>query len=105
MPVYNGGGTLVPVIESLLSQTYKDFILLISDNCSTDETEHICRAFAGRDSRIIYVRQIANVGAEANFDFVLTQSDGEYFMWAAADDVRSPDFISLNINFLDSNSS
>jgi glycosyltransferase involved in cell wall biosynthesis len=104
MPVYNGAATLVPVIESLLGQTYRDFVLLISDNCSTDKTEQICLQFCTRDPRVVYVRQPSNIGAEANFDFVLSQSDGEFFMWAAADDVRSSNFLEVNLKFLDQNS-
>lgn len=100
MPVYNGEPVVASAIESILSQTYTDFRLLISDNASTDATERICREFAKRDSRISYVRQPTNIGADANFDFVLKLTDSEYFMWAAADDTRSPDFVEANLTFL-----
>ncbi|WP_083236373.1 glycosyltransferase family 2 protein [Pseudomonas sp. S3E12] len=101
MPVYNGASTLESVLESILSQTYQDFILLISDNASTDTTEDICRRYAKADDRITYIRQPKNLGAERNFDYVLQEARTEYFMWAAADDIRSPDFLEKNLNFLD----
>jgi glycosyltransferase involved in cell wall biosynthesis len=101
LPVFNGQSSLRRALDSLLSQTIGDFELVISDNASTDQTELICRDYAEKDGRIRYFRQNANLGAEANFMFVLDRSVGKYFMWAAADDVRSPDFLSLNYEFLE----
>jgi glycosyltransferase involved in cell wall biosynthesis len=103
MPVYNGGEKFRHVLDTIVGQTYKNFQLIISDNASTDVTESICRDMASRDQRVIYIRQPQNIGAEANFDFVLSKADTEYFMWAAADDVRSEDFIENNLDFLDRN--
>lgn len=101
MPVYNSENSLRSALDSLLSQTMGDFELIISDNASTDQTESLCRAYAERDGRIRYSRRPANLGAEANFLYVLDRAVCEYFMWAAADDVRSPDFIALNLDFLE----
>ncbi len=103
MPVYNGEHTIRNAIESVLSQTYSNFVFIISDNASTDATSEICRYYAGRDKRVMYVRQQENIGAEANFLYVLSWSKTEYFFWATADDIRSNDFLELNINFLDNN--
>ena len=101
LPVFNGEKTIGNAIDTLLAQTYPNFHLHISDNASTDGTARICESFATRDTRITYIRQSHNIGAEANFDFVLSQANSEYFMWAAADDTRSVDFIELNVRFLD----
>ena len=87
MPVYNGAKFIREALNSLLGQTFTDFELIISDNASTDETETICREYAAKDVRIKYVRQVENLGAVANFKYVLDFATGEYFMWAAADDV------------------
>lgn len=104
LPVYNGETTIARAIQSLLGQTRKDFQLVISDNASTDSTAEICHRYADADRRVTYVRQARNLGAEANFDFVLQQADSDYFMWAAADDVRSADYLALCADFLDSHS-
>ncbi len=101
LPVYNGGDSLANAIETLLGQTHKDFILFISDNCSTDQTESICLAYAENDSRISYTRQTENIGADRNFAFVLDQAKSEYFLWAAADDFRSADYLEANLKFLE----
>lgn len=102
VPVYNGAGTLRRTLESILAQTLVDFELIISDNASTDETAAICRDFAIRDARIRYVRQPRNLGAAFNFQYVIDQARGRYFLWAACDDVRTPDFLEENVRFLES---
>jgi glycosyltransferase involved in cell wall biosynthesis len=103
MPVYNGEPFIRDALDSLLAQTFTDFELIISDNASTDGTEAICREYAAKDDRIRYVRQAENRGSTANFQFVLDEAGGEYFMWAAADDIKSSDFIEQNFCFLEAN--
>lgn len=100
MPVYNGENHIRKAIDSLLNQTFVDFELIISDNASLDNTEAICREYELKDKRIKYVRWSVNRGALANFKFVLNESVGEYFMWAACDDIRSADYLEINYNFL-----
>lgn len=101
LPVYNGAKSLKAAIESILGQTYGNFELIISDNCSTDKTSEICQLFAALDNRIKYFRQVKNIGAAANFRFVLEQAVGKYYFWAACDDTRSSDFIAVNIDYLE----
>lgn len=86
MPVYNGRKYIREALDSLLSQTFSDFELIISDNASSDGTDLIFQEYSAKDPRIKYVRQKENFGALANFEFVLNQSRGQYFMWAAFDD-------------------
>ncbi|MFQ1899015.1 glycosyltransferase family 2 protein [Aeromonas veronii] len=105
IPVYNGEKTLSKCIESILCQSYSDFELIIADNSSTDKTQEICQAYSASDTRVKYVRHVKNHGAEYNFRFVLENSVGEYFMWAAVDDTRSPDFLEEHVDFLDRNPS
>lgn len=100
MPVFNGEKFIREALDSLLAQTFTDFELIISDNASTDGTEAICRKYVEKDSRIRYVRQAENRGAAANFRFVLDETQAEYFMWAACDDLRSQDFLGINYDFL-----
>lgn len=104
MPVFNSEDKIRFAIDSILSQTFKNFELVISDNCSTDSTKIICLEYAKKDSRIKYIRQSENIGAALNFKFVLDRSISKYFMWAAADDIRTDDFIEENVKFLELNS-
>jgi len=101
LPVYNGEKYLDQSIESVLGQTYEDFELIISDNASTDRTADICRRYAKQDSRICYIRQTRNIGLSPNHNFVLQQSRGEYFKWAAADDLYGRDLLKSCIDTLD----
>ena len=103
IPVYQAEKYIRSALDSLLVQTYTDFEVIISDNASTDETSNICQEYANLDNRIKYVRQPVNQGAAVNFEFVLNAARGEYFMWAAHDDIWSPDFIQINLSFLESN--
>lgn len=100
MPVYNGEPFISEALDSLLAQTFTDFELIISDNASTDETEAICRNYAAKDKRIRYLKQLENRGASANFQLVLHEAVGEYFIWAAADDLQSKDFLEIQIESL-----
>jgi glycosyltransferase involved in cell wall biosynthesis len=93
MPVFNGEQFLRRALDSLLAQDYTDFELIISDNGSTDGTEKICREYTSHDHRIRYIRQGNNLGSLENFNFVLREAQGEYFMWAAVDDQWEASFI------------
>ena len=70
MPVFNGQKFLKIAIESVLAQSYKNFILYISDNNSTDDTEKIIQFYKNIDSRIIYFKQKKNIGSTSNFLFL-----------------------------------
>lgn len=94
MPIYNAEEYLAFALQSLLAQNYPNFELIISDNASRDRTEEICREFQTRDPRIRYVRHAQNQGSPANFAFVVGEARGEYFMWAAHDDLWAPTYIS-----------
>jgi glycosyltransferase involved in cell wall biosynthesis len=93
MPVYNGEKYLRGAIESLLSQSYTNLELIISDDASTDHTPDICKEYASKDNRVRYYREDKNRGITWNFSRVLELSKGKYFMWAAQDDLREKDFI------------
>lgn len=93
LPVFNGEPYLRAAIESILAQEYRTLELIISDNASTDRTEAICREYVARDARVRYVRAGVNRGAVQNFASVLELARGEYFMWAAYDDLRHPAYV------------
>jgi len=103
VPVYNGALTLRRSLESIVHQTYGNLEIIISDNCSCDETQSICQEFRDSDHRIRYIRQLENIGGMENFKYVLYAAHGKYFMWSAADDYRSPDFIERSVAFLEIN--
>jgi glycosyltransferase involved in cell wall biosynthesis len=102
VPVRNGARFLGQTLDSLLGQTYRDFELIISDNASTDETEAICRDFASQDGRIRYYRVTQDLGLAYNYNFLFKQARGEYFKWAAADDLCEPEYVARCLDVLES---
>lgn len=101
LPVYNGARYLRGAIESILSQTFADFELIICDNASTDQTQAICTAFAARDRRVRYHRNPENIGAAGNFNLAFRLARGQYFKWAAHDDTCAPDYLARCVEALD----
>ena len=99
--VYNGEPFLRETLDSLLSQTFRDFELIISDNASTDDTQRICETYAASDSRIRYYRSEKNMGAGWNIRRVFSLATGKYFKWAACDDLYDPAFLSSCIAALE----
>lgn len=101
MPLYNAERYVREALDALLAQDYPNFELIISDNDSTDATASICREYAARDRRIQYHRAESNMGAVWNFRRVFELSRGEYFMWAAFDDLRAPQYLSRCVEALE----
>lgn len=86
MATYNGEKYIEEQIQSILNQTYKEFRLLISDDCSNDGTRVILNEFAKKDNRIILFFQDENLGVVRNFEFLLEKVENEYFMFSDQDD-------------------
>lgn len=106
VPTFNRPDSLQKILSSLLSQTYENIEVIVSDNASDNpEVKNIIEKILEMDQRgvIRYYRQPVNRGAAFNFKFVLDKAQGEYFMWNADDDFRSADFIELNTKFLEKN--
>ena len=101
LPVYNGERYIEETLESLLTQTYEDFELIICDNDSHDRTEEICRAYAAKDARIRYVRNSTNLGAAKNYRLTFELSSGEYFRWANCDDLFALTSLERCVDVLD----
>ncbi len=101
LTVYNSERYLADGLESLLNQRFEDFELIISDNASTDGTEDICLRYAARDDRIRYVRNRLNVGIVGNFNQAFRLSSGEFFKWAAYDDICGPNLLGRCVEVLD----
>jgi len=104
LPVRNGERYLEQALRSLLSQSFEDFELIISDNSSTDRTAEISQDIARQDSRVRYHRFTEDVGAARNFNTVFHLGTARYFKWAAHDDVHHPDYISACSRVLDERS-
>ncbi|MEG4026328.1 glycosyltransferase [Microcoleus sp. S13C4] len=94
MPLYNEERYLRQMLDSLISQDYDNFELIISDNASFDSTCQICQEYAAKDDRVRYHRNETNIGASANFKRVFKLSQGDYFAWVAGHDLWHSTFLS-----------
>lgn len=101
LPVYNGENYLRYAVDSVLAQTFQDWELIISDNCSTDATAAICREYAARDPRVRYFRNEKNLGGIPNHNRTVDLARGQYFKYYAHDDVLLPTFLERCVEALD----
>ncbi len=93
IPTYNRANSyLRQTLRAAVSQTYKNIEIIVSDNCSLDDTESVVKEF--NDPRIRYYRQQGNIGAVPNVNFCLEQSQGKYFLALYDDDLIDEDFVS-----------
>ena len=105
MPVYNEERYLGEALDSLLSQSVKNFELIISDNASTDRTGEICLAYAAKDSRVRYYRMETNLGSIANCNRVFQSSNADYFFFVSGHDLWHESFIARCLEILEHDSS
>ena len=103
MPAYNSEEYIGEAIESLLGQTFSDFLLVISDNASTDNTEEICRKYQSHDKRIYYYRNQSNIGSDLNYNKVLTYANTKYFKWSSSNDIHHKDYVKECVDLLEKN--
>ncbi len=85
MVTYNSEKFVEIAIQSVLKQTYKNFELIISDDCSSDKTWEIIQSF--KDSRIIATRNEKNIGEYPNRNKCIDLAKGEYFIFVDGDDI------------------
>lgn len=104
LAVRNGEQFIRRAIDSLLSQTFEDFDVVVSDNASTDGTSSICQEYANRDGRIRYFRNVEDLGQIVNVNRVFQLSRGEYFRWIGTDDWLEPGYAARCVEVLDSHS-
>ena len=105
-PLYNHAADLPEALESLLTQSYRDFRLVCVDDQSTDATSEIVRTYADQDPRIVYTRNPRRLGMIDNwrraFELALEDTPGaEYFAWASDHDVWHPRWLHALVAVLD----
>ena len=88
-------------IDSILGQTYKNFTLIISDDCSPNkEVVEVLKKYSNQDNRIELYLQEKNLGYTKNFEFVLTKSTADYIAFSDHDDIWYPNKIEESLKTL-----
>jgi glycosyltransferase involved in cell wall biosynthesis len=101
IPTYNRAGYLRLSIESVLSQSFGDWELIVADNASTDETAAVVASFT--DPRIRYVRNEVNLGMTGNFNRCLELARGEFVAMLCDDDQMLSDNLARKVAVLEAN--
>ena len=102
IPTYNRPEGLENTLVSICNQTYKNLAILVSDNCSTNpDVLSVLQKYAGLDNRVKFIVQKTNLSIIPNFQYLLDNAGGKYFMWAADDDQWSPGFIEACVQALE----
>lgn len=99
MPVFNSESWLKESIESILNQTFHDFILLIINDGSTDESEKIILSFT--DSRIHYIRNEKNIGLSQTLNKSVQLTRTKYYARMDADDISLSDRLKTQYEFME----
>ncbi len=100
IPVYNAENFVGQSIESILSQTYRDFELIIIDDGSTDNSVEVIKSY--KDARIRFYQNKTNTGLAGVRNKGIQLSNGEYLAWLDADDISHPDRLARQVQILDS---
>lgn len=106
VPLYNGEQFIAEALESLLSQTFTDFAILMLDDGSTDGTEEIARRYATLDTRVTYEKNAQRLGMTRNCTHVFELArerlgDFPYFAWGSDHDVWHPRWLASLVEVLD----
>jgi len=101
MPVYNGGSYLNAAIDSVLSQTYMDFELILINDGSTDDSFSIIKSY--KDPRIIVVNNEENIRLIATLNKGIKLAKGKYIIRMDCDDICHPNRFMLQVAFMNNN--
>jgi glycosyltransferase involved in cell wall biosynthesis len=99
IPTYNAAATIKETLESILAQTYKNIVIHVSDNASSDATLMIVESLA--DHRVNIHRNNENIGGEENFNRCIQLAEGKYTAIFHADDIYEQDMVAKQVAFFE----
>ncbi len=103
MSVYNGETYLCEAIESVINQTFKNWELIVINDCSTDSTAEILADFSAKDERIkVYTNEV-NLRLPTSLNKAISLSTGKYIARMDADDICLPDRFEKQYKFMEEN--
>ena len=105
LPVYNGAEHMAGSIESVINQTYRNWELIIVNDCSTDDTLNIAESYQRKDPRIRVFSNEKNLKLPLTLNAGFAQAKGEYYTWTSDDNLYKPEALSRLARELDQDSS
>jgi len=104
MAIYNRPNSLKIALNSIKNQTYSNLEIIVSDDCSPNkEVAFVVEQFITNGMHITFYKQNKNLGSIANWDFVLRQSTGKYFLWADDEDYFDSRYIEKLVDCMEFN--
>ena len=103
MGIYNCASTLIEALDSLYSQTYHGFKIVLCEDGSTDDTYNVAAAYAESHDNIILIRNEKNMGLNYTLNRCLEYADTEYIARMDGDDISLPTRFEKELIFLDAN--
>lgn len=103
IPCYNAEKYVESAIRSIMNQTYKNLEIIITDDCSTDDTLEILQKLAKEDSRIKLYKNETNLKIVKTLNNMISQANGKYIARMDADDISLPERIEKQVAFLEQN--
>jgi glycosyltransferase involved in cell wall biosynthesis len=101
VPAYQASEFIQPTLDSLSAQTYGDFHVIVSTDLCSDNTFDVCMRHCEQDSRFRVIRQGKRLGYVENCNFLLSQTDADYVLFAFHDDILSPSYVEKLCKVLD----
>lgn len=102
MPSYNTEHYIKATIDSVLSQTYSNWELIIVDDCSSDNTDEVVKLYL-TDQRITYIKNEKNSGAAVSRNRALREAKGRWIAFLDSDDTWQPEKLERQIKFMNEN--
>lgn len=102
-PTYNCGKYIGETIESVLNQSYKNWEMIIVDDCSTDNTKEVVEKYVKKDNRIKYFFLEENSGAAVARTKAMKIASGKYMAFLDSDDIWFPDKLEKQLSFMKEN--
>lgn len=99
-PLYNSADYIASTIESVLAQTYTNWEMLVTDDCSTDDGSEIVERYAANDSRIRLLKLDRNGGPGVARNNSLKAAEGRYIAMLDSDDRWAPDKLEKQLAFM-----
>ena len=103
MPTYNSSSTIINSIESVLLQSYDNWELIITDDCSDDNMVDIIKEMAVGEPRINITVNIINRGEGFSRNAYIERANGKYIAFLDADDLWSTNKLDRQISFMEEN--
>ena len=100
LPTYNGEKYLKKAIESIIKQTYKNWELIIINDCSTDSTVDIIKEYLKKDNRISLYSNEKNLKIPKSLNKGFGYAKGKFYTWASDDNIYKPNAFEVLVNYL-----